>query len=257
MKMNISDFTDEFIKQSEKGNIVVFTGAGMSTASGIKDFRGDNGLYKENVNAEEILSLTYFKNNPKEFYDFYRNFLIINKDVVPNKAHILLKDLEEAGLIKGIITQNIDGLDKKAGCKNVIEIHGNGVTFSCPTCHSKYNSDDIISSSSVPVCTKCNDVLKPDIILYEEMLDEYKLMESRELVNNATTMLVMGSSLVVNPAASLVHDFLINMKFDRTNSKKIFIVNKGSTAYDGFKEIIRYNGNIIDFVDEFQRRRKK
>ena len=141
--------------------------------------------------------------------------------------------------------------------KNVIEIHGNGVTFSCPTCHSKYNSDDIISSSSVPVCTKCNDVLKPDIILYEEMLDEYKLMESRELVNNATTMLVMGSSLVVNPAASLVHDFLINMKLDRTNSKKLFIINKGSTAYDGFKEIIRYNGNIIDFVDEFQRRRKK
>lgn len=255
--MNIEDFTDEFIKQCKKGNMVVFTGAGMSTASGIKDFRGDNGLYKENVNAEEILSLTYFKNHPKEFYEFYRKFLIVNKDVKPNKAHELLKKLEDDGLIKGIITQNIDGLDKKAGCSKVIEIHGNGVTFSCPTCHKRYNSDDIISSTNVPVCSKCNQVLKPDIILYEEMLDSFKLMQSRKLVNNATTMLVIGSSLVVNPAASLVHDFLVNMKFDRTKSKKIFIINKGSTAYDGFSDIIRYNGNIIDFVEEFQRRRKK
>lgn len=253
--MSIKDFTEEFINQSKKGNIVAFTGAGMSTASGIKDFRGDNGLYKENVNAEEILSLTYFNKHPKEFYEFYRNFLTINENVKPNKAHFLLKELEDEGLLKGIITQNIDGLDKKAGCKNVVEIHGNGVTFSCPKCHCKYKSSVILSSEEVPLCVKCKNVIKPDIILYEEMLDEFKLMESRELVKNATTMLVIGSSLVVNPAASLVHDFLVNMRFNKT--KKLFIINKGATAYDGFKEIIRYDGSVIDFAEEFQRRRKK
>lgn len=255
--MSIEEFTKDFIEQAKIGSIVVFTGAGMSTASGIKDFRGENGLYKENVNAEEILSLTYFHYHPKEFYDFYKNFLTVNENVEPNKAHLLIKKLEDEGLINGIITQNIDGLDIKAGCKNVIEIHGNGNTFSCPKCHEKYDSKAILEFGDIPICKKCNEVLKPDIILYEECLDSYKLMQSQELINTSKTMLVIGSSLVVNPAASLVHDFLVNMKFDRTNTKRLFIINKGATSYDGFKEIIKYDGSVIDFAEEYVRQKNK
>ena len=254
--MSITEFTNEFIEQSKKGNIVVFTGAGMSTASGIKDFRGENGLYKENVNAEEILSLTYFNAHPKEFYDFYRNFLTINDSVEPNKAHYLLKELEDEGLVKHLITQNIDGLDIKAGIKNVVEIHGNGSKFICPKCHKCFDSKVVLSSENVPKCEKCGVVLKPDIILYEETLDSFKLMAAHEYVNQATTLLVIGSSLVVNPAATLVHDFLVNMRFDKTKEKRLFILNKGETAYDGFKEIIRYDGSVIDFADEYKRLRK-
>lgn len=243
--MNINEFIKIFMPQFEKKGIVVFTGAGLSTASGIKDFRGINGLYKENINAETILSHNFFVKHPKEFYKFFRANLL-NTNIKPNIAHELIAELEKEGYVNSIITQNIDGLDSKAGAKNVVELHGNAENFYCTNCHKKYNMQEIQDMDLVPNCPKCNSIIRPDIVLYDEMLDEYKLMSAKNAVNYATTLLVIGSSLKVNPAARLVHDFIVNARFDK--NKKLFIINQGETDYDGFVKDSKYDGDVIEFV---------
>ena len=245
----MDEFIDSFIEQLEKKNVVVFTGAGMSTASGIKDFRGSNGLYKENVNAETILSHTYFMKYPEEFYEFFRDKLI--NEVKPNDAHYLIKDLEEQGYVNALITQNIDNLDNIAGTKNVIELHGNAENFYCIKCNKKYTINDVKEMDLVPKCT-CGGILKPDIVLYEEPLDNYKLMHAMEEIKKAKTLLVIGSSLLVNPAAALVHDFIVDMRFNK--DKKLFIVNKGQTAYDGFVKDTKYDGDVIEFTKALRKK---
>lgn len=245
----MDEFIEKFIPQLEKKNIVVFTGAGMSTASGIKDFRGENGLYKENINAETILSHSYFIKHPEEFYKFFREKLINN--VKPNDAHLLIKELEEKGYVNSVITQNIDNLDKKAGIKNVIELHGNAENFYCVKCNKSYNIKDIKKMDLVPKC-ECGNILRPDIVLYEEPLETFKLMQAREEIKSATTLLVIGSSLLVNPAASLVHDFIVDMRFNK--NKKLFIINKGETAYDGFAKDTKYDGDVIEFTKELRKK---
>ena len=245
----MDEFIDSFIEQLKQKNVVVFTGAGMSTASGIKDFRGSNGLYKENVNAETILSHSYFVSYPEEFYKFFRDKLI--NDVKPNEAHYLIKELEEQGYVNALITQNIDNLDNIAGTKNVIELHGNAENFYCINCNKKYSIDDIKKMDLVPKCT-CGGILRPDIVLYEEPLDNYKLMHAMEEIKKAKTLLVIGSSLLVNPAAALVHDFIVDMRFD--NNKKLFIVNKGQTAYDGFAKDTKYDGDVIEFTKALRKK---
>ena len=249
--MTMDEFVNEFKKQLEKKNVVVFTGAGMSTASGIKDFRGKNGLYKENINAEEILSKPYFDANPEEFYNFYRHNLLLDESIKPNLAHELIKDLEDEGYIKAVITQNIDGLDLMAGTKNVIEIHGNANKFYCTKCHKEYSLEDIKGTEGVPICSDCGSIIRPDIVLYCEQLDMFKLMNSQDAVKYATTLLVMGSSLKVNPAASLVHDFLVETRFNK--DKKLFILNMGPTDYDGFKDIYRCDGDVVDFARKMKK----
>ena len=242
--MDIEKFTNDFINELKKKNVVVFTGAGMSTSSGIKDFRGEKGLYKENINAETILSHSFFINNPKEFYKFFRENLI-NENIKPNEAHLLISKLEKEGYINALITQNIDNLDKKANTKNVIELHGNAENFYCTKCKKKYNLEEIINMDLVPMCT-CGSIIRPDIVLYEEQLDMYDIMHSKEEIKHAKTLLVIGSSLKVYPAAQLVKDFIVESRFDK--EKKLFIVNKGKTDYDGFAKETKYDGDIIEFT---------
>ena len=250
--MNIDDFVEEFAKQIVKKKIVAFTGAGMSTASGIKDFRGENGLYKENINAEEILSLKYFVEHPKEFYEFYRKNLLISDNIKPNMAHELIKQYQENGFVDSIITQNIDGLDIKAGCKNVIELHGNASKFYCTKCHKKYSVEQIKEMDTVPICDECKSIIRPDIVLYTEKLEISKLWFAKQYISSANTLLVIGSSLKVNPAASMVHDFIVDARHNK--NKELFIINKGKTDFDGFKNINRYDGDIIDFVKTLRKK---
>ena len=247
--MELDKFIEDFMNQMNKKNIVVFTGAGLSTASGIKDFRGENGLYKENINAETILSHSFFINNPKEFYKFFRENLI-NK-VKPNEAHLLISELEKKGYVNSVITQNIDNLDKQAGTLNVIELHGNAENFYCTKCKKKYKLEEIINMDIVPICT-CGNIIRPDIVLYEEQLDTFNLMHSMEEIKKASTLLVIGSSLKVNPAASLVHNFIVDMKFDK--EKKLYIINKGQTAYDGFVKEAKYDGDVIEFTKALRKK---
>ena len=245
---------DEFIKvlneAIDKKNMVVFTGAGLSTASGIKDFRGKNGLYKENINAEEILSHHYMIDNPLEFYKFFRDKLI-NDEVKPNLMHELIAELQEKGYISGIITQNIDGLDSMAGSKNVVEIHGNATRFYCKDCKKKYSLSEIKSMDTLPKC-ECGGIIRPDVVLYEEPLKQNDIWTSQLLVQTANNMLVLGSSLKVNPAASLVHDFIIEKRYDK--NKKLFIVNQGETDYDYFADY-KYDGDIIEVAKKIKKLR--
>ena len=245
---------DEFIKvlneAIDKKNMVVFTGAGLSTASGIKDFRGKNGLYKENINAEEILSHHFMINNPLEFYNFFRDNLV-NDNIKPNLMHELIAELQEKGYVSGIITQNIDGLDSMAGSKNVVEIHGNATRFYCMDCKKKYSLSEIKSMDIVPKC-ECGGIIRPDVVLYEEPLKQNDIWTSQLLVQTANNMLVLGSSLKVNPAASLVHDFIIEKRYDK--NKKLFIVNQGETDYDYFADY-KYDGDIIEVAKKIKKLR--
>lgn len=256
--MDIKQFTQDFVEQLEKGKVVAITGAGMSTASGVRDFRGDNGLYLENVNAEEILTKDYFESNTKEFYDFYREHMIISDDIKPNEGHYFLKSLEDGKLLNGVITQNIDGLDLKVGLSNVIEIHGNGCTYSCVSCKEKYGSDAILNSTGIPRCNKCGGILRPNIVFYKEKPKYFDQLSARELVLGSKTLLIMGSTVYVEPIVPLVKEFYISRIYRKNcvSDSKIFVVNKGKTALDGFQNIEKYDGLISDFTEEYQRVRK-
>lgn len=248
--MNIDEFVKALNEAIDKKGMVVFTGAGLSTASGIKDFRGKNGLYKENINAEEMLSHHYMIDNPLEFYKFFRDKLI-NDEVKPNLMHELIAELQEKGYISGIITQNIDGLDTMAGSKDVVEIHGNATKFYCMDCKKAYLVSDIESMDIVPKC-ECGGIIRPDIVLYEELLKQNDIWRSQSMVQYAKSMLVLGSSLKVNPAASLVHDFIVEKRYDK--NKKLFIVNQGETDYDYFADY-KYDGDIIEVAKKIKKLR--
>ena len=248
--MNIDEFVKALNEAIDKKDMVVFTGAGLSTASGIKDFRGKNGLYKENINAEEILSHHFMIDNPLEFYKFFRDKLI-NGEVKPNLMHELIAELQAKGYISGIITQNIDGLDTMAGSKDVVEIHGNATKFYCMDCKKTYSVSDIESMDIVPKC-ECGGIIRPDIVLYEELLKQTDLWSSKNMVQYAKSMLVLGSSLKVNPAASLVHDFIVEKRYDK--NKKLFIVNQGETDYDYFADY-KYDGDIIEVAKKIKKLR--
>lgn len=205
-------------------NIVFFGGAGVSTESGIPDFRSVDGLYnaKYKYPPEKILSHTFFVKNPTEFYRFYFDKLIV-KDAKPNYVHHYLARLEELGKLTGVITQNIDGLHQIAGTKNVLELHGSVYRNYCENCHKFYSlekiSDDFIN---VPVCD-CGGIIKPDVVLYEEGLSNEILFKSIELIRNADVFIVGGTSLSVYPAASLVNYY---------KGSKLVLINKTSTPYD-------------------------
>ena len=250
MEVNIKEFMNNFIPFLDKKNIVVFSGAGLSTASGIKDFRGKNGLYKKNINAEEILSHHFLLSNPIEFYKFFSENLI-NENVKPNLMHEVIGLLNNDGIVSGVITQNIDGLDILAGSKDVIELHGNACRFYCMKCNKEYS--DISSFDLIPKCS-CGGMIRPDVVLYEEPLDNYLLMSAKEKIKNANCLLVVGSSLKVNPAASLVHDFVVEKRFKK--DKKLFIINMGETDYDYFADY-KYDGDIMNIAKEIDKVYKK
>lgn len=209
-------------------NIVFFGGAGVSTASGLRDFKGENGLYKEEYDkpTEYYLSVGCFYREPEVFYKFYKeNMNTLN--VKPNIIHYYLTELEKEGKLKAIITQNIDGLHQKAGSKNVLEIHGTTYKNHCIKCGKEYGAEYVFNGDDVPRCS-CGGIIKPDVILYGEMLpEEYSLAVS--YIYKAETLIVAGTSLTVEPACGLVKLF---------NGKNLVIINDTPTQYDNLATLV-------------------
>ena len=200
------------------GNIVFFGGAGVSTESGIPDFRSTDGLYRQEYKypPETILSHTFFEQNPEEFFRFYRAKLIPDKSVQPNAAHRRLAELEREGKLRAVITQNIDGLHQAAGSKNVLELHGSTLRNYCEKCGKFYDASYIKNSTGVPRCT-CGGRVKPDVVLYEEGLDERTLLRAVEYIAQADVLIIAGTSLAVYPAAGLVRYY---------RGHKLVVINK-------------------------------
>ena len=217
----------EIIDSSD--NIVFFGGAGVSTESGIPDFRSVDGLYNQKYDypPETILSHTFFMNKTEEFYKFYRDKLIVH-GVQPNKAHIALAELEKKGKLKAVITQNIDGLHQMAGSKNVIELHGSTLRNFCMNCGKSYDINYIDNSKGVPRC-ECGGIVKPDVVLYEEMLDDNAITKAVKFISEADVLIIGGTSLNVYPAAGFINYF---------KGKHLVIINKASTSADKQADLV-------------------
>ena len=211
--------------------IIFFGGAGVSTESGIPDFRSENGVFnsmqKYGETPEKLVSHSYFINHTEEFYQYYKENLIFN-DAKPNKAHIALAKLEEIGKLKAVITQNIDGLHQKAGSKNVLELHGNANRNYCQICNKKYDANYILESDNIPRC-ECGGIIKPDVVLYEEPLNTGLLNFATSYIESADTLIVGGTSLVVYPAAGLITHF---------KGENLVLINKSPTDYDSFADLV-------------------
>lgn len=219
--MNETDTLKEMIKNSN--NIVFFGGAGVSTESGIPDFRSVDGLYNQTYDypPETILSHTFFMKNPKEFYRFYRNKMLF-LDSKPNAAHSKLAELEAAGKVKAVITQNIDGLHQAAGSKCVLELHGSVHRNYCQNCGKFYTPQDILEIEGVPRCG-CGGIIKPDVVLYEEGLDSDTMEAAVNFISKADILIIGGTSLAVYPAAGLI---------DYYRGSKLVLINKSATPVD-------------------------
>lgn len=211
-------------------NIVFFGGAGVSTESGIPDFRSVDGLYNQQYDypPETILSHSFYVRNPEEFYRFYRNKMLF-PSAKPNAAHKKLAELEAAGKLKAVITQNIDGLHQAAGSKVVLELHGSVLRNYCQRCGEFYDMDYIMNSTSVPKCQKCGGSIKPDVVLYEEGLNDKTLNDAVRYIHNAQVLIIGGTSLAVYPAAGLIDYF---------KGEKIVVINKSSTPRDQFADLL-------------------
>ena len=219
---------DEKIQQfkqlvNESKNIVFFGGAGVSTESGIPDFRSKDGLYNQQYKypPETILSHTFFMNKTDEFYKFYKSKMNSLK-YEPNITHIKLAELESKGKLKAVITQNIDGLHQKAGSKIVYELHGSVLRNYCMKCHKFYDAEYVFNSNGIPKCS-CGGVIKPDVVLYEEGLDEDTIRNSIYAIHNADLLIIAGTSLTVQPASGLINYF---------KGKNLVLINRDSTPYD-------------------------
>jgi len=233
-KLDVNTFK-KLIDNSD--NIVFFGGAGVSTESNIPDFRSANGLYNDNLKSiytpEEILSHDFFMHHTDEFYKYYKSKMIY-KNAKPNPAHIALAELEKAGKLKAVITQNIDGLHQMAGSKNVLELHGSVHRNYCMKCGSFYDLDYITGSEGIPLCKKCNGIVKPDVVLYQEALDTKILEDAVNYIMNSDVFIIGGTSLSVYPSAGLVNYYRGN---------KLVLINKTKTPYD-YKANYVYYGNI-------------
>ena len=235
MDKKISELLD-IIKDSKR--IVFMTGAGVSVPSGIPDFRSANGLYSTkygDLNPETIISHSFFVKYPDEFYRFYRDKMVY-ENALPNVIHTTMALLEKRGKSLGVITQNIDGLHQLGGSKDVLELHGTILKNRCMKCGKEYGLDKITSSIGVPMCD-CGGIIKPEVVLYEEGLDYDCLRASVDRIRQADTLIVVGTSLVVNPAASLVSYF---------TGHKFIIITMSETPYDKYADlIIRDKAEIV------------
>ena len=229
------------IKTSKK--TVFFGGAGVSTESGLKDFRSKDGLYHEKYiyPPEEILSHHFFLENTKEFYKFYRDKLN-SLNYKPNITHIILAKLEEKGLLSSIITQNIDGFHQMAGSKNVLELHGSVWRNYCMKCHKSYEAENVFSSTDVPKCS-CGGIIKPEVVLYEESLNQDTLQQAIKEISTADLLIIGGTSLNVYPAAGLIQYF---------HGKNIVLINKEKTSYDKMCNLVFYDniGKIMKKIEQ-------
>ena len=215
---------------SEAKNIVFFGGAGVSTESGIPDFRSADGLYNQKYDypPEQILSHTFFINHTEEFYRFYRDKMIF-LSAKPNAAHKKLAEWEKEGKLLSVITQNIDGLHQAAGSVKVRELHGSVLRNVCMKCGMKYGVSIISDTEGVPHCEKCGGVIKPDVVLYEEPLPEETVMQAVNEVRRADVLIVAGTSLTVYPAASYIRYF---------NGKSMVLINRDATSYDHIADLV-------------------
>ena len=225
----------------ESDNIVFFGGAGVSTESGIPDFRSENGLYRQKYKypPEQMLSHSFFMSHTEEFFQYYKDQMLV-LDVKPNKAHLALARLEAAGKVKAVVTQNIDGLHQAAGSKNVLELHGSIHRNYCMQCGKFYDGVYVKAQPWIPRCS-CGGIIKPDVVLYEEALDQDVLSRSVQAISRADMLIIGGTSLVVYPAAGLVQYYRGN---------KLVLINKGSTPIDRSAALV-INGAIGDALGMF------
>ena len=234
----------EELKQilDESRKIVFFGGAGVSTESGVPDFRSENGLYHAKTvykrSPEEMISYSFFRSHMDIFFDYYKSSMIF-RAAKPNKAHLALAKLEEQGKLSAIVTQNIDGLHQLAGSKNVFELHGSTLRNYCIDCRTFYDLDYVMDpahcvsakgeQTKIPFCEKCGGVVKPDVVLYEEALDDAVIRGAVKAIAEADTLIVGGTSLVVYPAAGLIRYF---------RGKHLVLINKSTTQYDSQAELV-------------------
>ena len=231
---------NDIIKSSKRA--VFFGGAGVSTESGIPDFRSADGIYMMNYRypPEEILSHMFFMQHTEEFYEFYRKYLC-SKGVEPNAAHLKLAELERAGILAAVVTQNIDGLHTKAGSKTVYELHGSALRNHCMKCGKFYDADYVFGSEGVPKCS-CGGVIKPDVVLYQEALDEDTVDGAIRAIKDADTLIVAGTSLTVYPAASFIRYFKGN---------DLIIINRDPTPQDGSFDLVIHDsvGKVLSKIN--------
>ena len=215
---------------TESGNIVFFGGAGVSTESGIPDFRSVDGLYNQKYDEppETILSHTCFTRRPEDFYRFYRDKMLC-LDARPNAAHLKLAELERAGKLKAVVTQNIDGLHQKAGSRIVYELHGSVLRNYCMKCRTFYSAEFIREAAGVPRCPVCGGTVKPDVVLYEEGLDQDTIEGAVRAIAGADMLIVGGTSLVVYPAAGLINYY---------RGSKLVLINRDATPYDREADLV-------------------
>lgn len=222
----------------ESNNIVFFGGAGVSTESNIPDFRSVDGLYNQKYDypPETILSHSFYQTHTEEFYRFYRDKMLF-PNAKPNNAHIALANLEKAGKLKAVITQNIDGLHQKAGSREVCELHGSVLRNYCTHCHKFFSLEDILTMDGIPRCS-CGGIIKPDVVLYEEGLDSYILERSVSHIKNADMLIIGGTSLAVYPAAGLI---------DYYTGQKMVLINKDKTTRDNHANLVFYEsiGDVL------------
>ena len=225
--MNEIETLHQWMQESER--VVFFGGAGASTESGIPDFRSTDGLYNQQYDypPEQILSHTFFMRWPEEFFRFYRDKMLA-PSAKPNKAHRALAKLEEQGKLTAVITQNIDGLHQMAGSKKVLELHGSVHRNYCMRCHKFHSMEEILHSEGVPRCS-CGGIIKPDVVLYEEGLDQQILQESVDQIRRADMLIIGGTSLTVYPAAGLL---------DYYTGNRLVLINKTATARDGLANLV-------------------
>ncbi len=226
-------------------SLVVFTGAGISVPSGIPDFRSADGIYNQkakiNIPPEEIISHSFFEENTEYFYDFYKEKMCYPK-AKPNAAHKYFADLEKKGVNVTVVTQNIDGLHQVAGSSRVYELHGNVHRNYCMKCHRYFGLDYILNSHDVPHCDNCGGIVKPDVVLYEESLDEDIISRSISAIMTCDVMVVIGTSLTVYPAAGFIRYF---------KGRYLIVINKQKTAYDNSCDMV-FNEDIIEVIKKIK-----
>lgn len=227
----------------ESSNVVFFGGAGVSTESGVPDFRSVDGLYNQKYDypPEEILSHTFYRRKPEEFYRFYRDKMLYT-DVRPNKAHLKLAELEEKGKLTAVVTQNIDGLHQAAGSKKVYELHGSVLRNYCENCGKFFDINYIIESNGVPKCDKCNGPIKPDVVLYEEGLDSNTMNGALKAISEADMLIIGGTSLNVYPAAGLI---------DYYRGNRLVLINMSKTPMDYKADLVIYDkiGQVLSQIE--------
>lgn len=233
MKEQIEQLS-KIVTQSKR--MVFFGGAGISTESNIPDFRSEQGVYHmkdgSRYSPEQMLSRTFYERHTKEFYEFYKSKMIY-EEAKPNRGHMALAKLEKMGNLKAVITQNIDGLHQAAGSKVVWELHGSVHRNYCTTCHACYDMRYILKQEGIPVCNKCKGHIKPDVVLYEEALQDEVVEAAIQAIKQADTLLVGGTSLVVYPAAGLLRYF---------QGENLVLINKSVTPYDNQADLVLHDG---------------